>query len=124
LFSSYGIVRAAFILYAINIMLAGLAQVLLLRYLLKPAHALILPEDRTHPDLDTWRPLVAVAGFGLALLVVLLLPSRSPLSIVIPFTSLFTLPFAWLHRRRHVRLHHAYQAGRRPAAEATESMAA
>lgn len=116
LFSSYGIVRAAFILYAINIMLAGLAQVLLLRYLLAPAHALILPEDRTHPDLDTWRPLVAVAGFGLATLVVLLLPNGSPLSLLIPFTSLLTLPFSWLHRRRHLRLHHAHLAGLQPAA--------
>lgn len=117
LFSSFGIVRAAFIIYAINIMLAGLAQVLLLRYLLVPTHALILPEDRTHPDLDTWRPLVAVAGFGLALLVVVLLPSHRPLSLLIPFTSLLTLPFSWLHRRRHVRLYRAHLAGLQPAAE-------
>ncbi|RZL12154.1 MAG: DUF1211 domain-containing protein [Hymenobacter sp.] len=116
LFSSFGIVRAAFILYAINIMLAGLAQVLLLRYLLNPAHALILPGDRTHPDLDTWRPLVAVAGFGLALIVVVLLPSHRPLSVLIPFTSLLTLPFSWLHRRRHMRLHRAHLASIQPAA--------
>jgi uncharacterized membrane protein len=120
LFSSYGIVRAAFIIYAINIMLAGLAQVLLLRYLLNPAHALILPEDRTHPDLDTWRPLVAVAGFGLATLVVLLLPSHSTWSLLIPFTSLLTLPLSWLHRRRHARLHSAHLAGLQPAGEVAE----
>ena len=110
LFSSFSIVRAAFIVYAINIMLAGGAQVLLLRYLLAPAHGLILPEDRTHPDLDTWRPLVAVAGFGTALGLVLLLPSGSPLSFFIPFTALLTLPFSWLHRRRHARLHRVHRA--------------
>ena len=110
LFSSYGIVRAAFIIYASNIMLAGLAQVLLLRYLLSPAHALMLPEDRTHPDLDTWRPLVAVSGFALATLLVLVLPSHGQLTLLIPFTALLTLPFSWLHRRRHARLHRTHQA--------------
>lgn len=113
-FSSYGVVRAAFIIYAINIMLAGLAQVLLLRYLLNPAHGLILPEDRTHPDLDTWRPMVAVSGFGLALVVVQLLPSRGIWIVLIPFTALLTLPFMWLHRRRHIRLLRAHLALRPP----------
>ncbi|MEJ7661445.1 MAG: hypothetical protein WKG07_18575 [Hymenobacter sp.] len=91
-FSSYGVVGAAFTIYAINIMLAGLAQVLLLRYLLNPAHRLILPEDRTHPDLDTWRPLVAVVGFGAALVAVLLLPSHGLLSLLIPFTPCSRCP--------------------------------
>ena len=115
LFTSFGIVRAVFIIYAINIMLAGLAQVLLLRYLLVPAHQLMLPEDRTHPDLDTWRPLVAVVGFGAALVAVLLLPSHGLLSLLIPFTSLLTLPLTWLHRRRHVRLHRTHLALQEPA---------
>ncbi|WP_223653254.1 TMEM175 family protein [Hymenobacter psoromatis] len=116
-FSSYAVVAAAFTIYAINIMLAGLAQVLLLRYLLNPAHQLILPEDRTHPDLDTWRPLVAVAGFGVALLVVQLLPSQGIWILLIPFTALLVIPFSWLHRRRHARLLRAHLALRQPALE-------
>ena len=114
-FSSFGIVRAAFIIYAVNIMLAGLAQVLLLRYLLSPAPGLMLPEDRTHPDLDTWRPLVAVAGFGLALVVVLLLPSSGGGQLLIPFAALLVFPFSWLHRRRHARLLRAHLALQQPA---------
>lgn len=119
-FSSYAIVRAAFTVYAINIMLAGLAQVLLLRYLLNPAHGLILPKDRTHPDLDTWRPLVAVAGFGLALVVVQLLPAQGVWRLLIPFSALLVMPLSWLHRRRHARLLRAHQALRQPAAPAPE----
>ena len=117
LFSSYGIVRAAFVIYAINIMLAGLTQILLLRYLLNPAHYLILPEDQPHPDLDTWRPMIAVAGFGVALVFVLLLPRSSNLAFLIPFAALFTVPFSLLHRRRHQRLHRAYHASRQATAE-------
>ena len=119
-FSSYGVVAAAFTIYAINIMLAGLAQVLLLRYLLNPAHQLILPEDRTHPDLDTWRPLVAVAGFGLALVLVQLLPSRGIWIVLIPFSALLVMPFSWLHRRRHARLLLVHLALRQPAEPALE----
>ncbi len=119
-FSSYGVVGAAFTIYALTIMLAGLAQVLLLRYLLNPAHRLILPEDRSHPDLDTWRPLVAVAGFGLALVVVQLLPSRGAWVLLIPFTALLVIPFSWLHRRRHARLFRAHVALQQPAAHEPE----
>ena len=119
-FSSYAVVGAAFIIYAINIMLAGLAQVLLLRYLLNPAHQLILPEDRTHPDLDTWRPLVAVAGFGLALLLVVAVPLPGAWRLLIPFTALLVMPFSWLHRRRHARLLRAHLALRQPAEPAPE----
>ena len=119
-FSSYAVVGAAFTIYAINIMLAGLAQVLLLRYLLNPAHQLILPEDRTHPDLDTWRPLVAVAGFGLALLLVVAVPLPGAWRLLIPFTALLVMPFSWLHRRRHARLLRAHLALRQPAEPAPE----
>lgn len=119
-FSSYAVVGAAFTIYAITIMLAGLAQVLLLRYLLNPAHRLILPEDRSHPDLDTWRPLVAVAGFALALVVVQLLPSKGIWVLLIPFTALFVMPFSWLHRRRHARLFRTHLALRQPAAPEPE----
>lgn len=113
-FSSYALVRATFTIYAINIMLAGLAQVLLLRYLLNPTHRLILPEDRTHPDLDTWRPMVAVSGFGLALLMVQLLPFRGIWVLLIPFTALLTMPLSWLHQRRHTRLLRAHLALQEP----------
>ena len=120
-FSSHAIVRAAFMVYAINIMLAGLAQVLLLRYLLNPAHGLILPEDRTHPDLDTWRPLVAVAGFGLALLVVVIaLPSQGAWRLLTPYTAMLVIPFSWLQRRRHTRLLRAHLALRQSAEPAPE----
>lgn len=124
LFSSYGIVRAAFSIYATNIMLAGLAQVLLLRYLLNPAHHLILAEDLPHPDLDTWRPLVAVAGFGTGLVLVQLVPPGSNLVFFTPFAAMFTLPFAWLHRRRHQRLQRAYQTNRQAVAELEAAPAA
>lgn len=124
LFSSYGIVRAAFSIYAGNIMLAGLAQLLLLRYLLNPAHRLILAEDLKHPDLDTWRPLVAVAGFGTGLVLVQLVPPGSNLVFFTPFAALCTLPFAWLHRRRHRRLYRTYQASRQAVAELETAPAA
>lgn len=116
LFSSYATVRAPFVIYALVVMLAGLAQMLLQRYLRQPAHRLILPEDATHPDLDLWRPLVPVVSFLLAILAICLLPEHNNWPYIIPFTPLLILPLSWLHRRRYHRLFHLHQARQQPTA--------
>jgi len=119
LFGAYATVRAAFVFYAITVMLAGLAQMALQRYLRDPAHRLILPEDSTHPDLDLGRPLVPVVGFVLATVVVSLLPDNGRSMWLIPFTPLLTLPLLWLQTRRTARLRqYLAQREQPPVAEA------
>lgn len=104
LFSSYATVKAPFTIYAINIILAALAQVTLTRYLANPAHHLIHPTDATHPDLDWWRPLVTATGFGVALLVIQFIPFTSWLRNFTPFLFLLTIPLSRLYKRRYRRL--------------------
>lgn len=104
LFSSYAMSKAPFAIYSVNIILAALAQVGLMRYLANPAHHLIHPTDATHPDLDWWRPLVPAVGFGFTLLVMQFVPDNSWLSYFTPFLLLLTIPLSRLHRRRYRRL--------------------
>lgn len=114
LFSSYAMVRAPFAIYSINIILAALAQVGLMRYLANPGHRLIYPADATHPDLDWWRPLVPAIGFGLTLLVTQFIPTDSWLNFFTPFLLLLIIPLSRLHRRRYHRLlrqHNSQTAG-------------
>lgn len=104
LFSSYATVKAPFTIYAINIILTALAQVVLTRYLRNPAHHLIYPPDATHPDLDWGRPLVTAAGFSLALLVIQFIPADTWVRNFTPFLFLLTIPFSRLYQRRYRRL--------------------
>jgi len=112
LFGAYATVRAAFVVYAITVMLAGLAQMALQRYLRDPAHRLVLPEDRAHPDLDLGRPLVPVLGFALATVVVSLLPDDIRWRLLIPLTPLLILPLSALQARRSARLRRQAWAAR------------
>lgn len=104
LFSSYATVRAPFTIYAVNIILAALAQVWLMRHLANPAHGLLYPADATHPDLDWWRPLVPAAGFLLTLVAAQFVPPNSWLNYFTPFLLLLIIPLSKLHRRRYRRL--------------------
>ena len=114
LFSEYGTSKASFTLYAANIMLAGLAQVWLQRHLRNPQYRLIAPADASHPHLDLWRPMVAVGGFGLAVLVLIPIDENSPLLLYTSALPLLVLPFSWLHGRRHRRLLALHLRGHHP----------
>jgi len=114
LFSSYSTMKAPFIIYAVNIILAALAQVWLMRYLANPAHGLIYPPDATHPDLDWWRPLVPAVGFAFTWLAMEFVPADTGLRYFTPFLLLLTVPLSRLHQRRYRRLlrqHEAQLAG-------------
>lgn len=136
LFSSYPVVKAPFVLYSCNIILAAFAQVWLSRYLRHPGHHLIRPLDATHPDLDWVRPLVTAAGFAAALLVVAFIPNDSNLRLAMPFLFLLTVPCFRLYQRRYhylqqrhaMRLHQAAgeagMAGAGSAATAPVAVAA
>ena len=110
LFSSYATAKAPFIVYAVNIILAALAQVWLMRYLANPAHGLIYPPDATHPDLDWWRPLVPAAGFAFTWLAMEFVPANTGWSYFTPFLLLLTIPLSRLHQRRYRRLLRQHQA--------------
>lgn len=115
LFSSYATVKAPFTVYAVNIVLAALAQVWLMRYLANPAHGLIYPADATHPDLDWWRPLVPAAGFLLTLVVMQFVSPNSWLTFFTPFLLLLTIPLSKLYQRRYHRLLARHEALHAPA---------
>lgn len=66
LYSNYGASRVAFLVFSFSIVLSGIMQLVMQRYLCNPRHGLIRVSDARHPDLHPVTPLVPVVGFSLA----------------------------------------------------------
>jgi uncharacterized membrane protein len=103
--SEYGLLRTPWIVYSINIMLAGLMQMRLQAYVRNPAHHLTLAHEHAHPDLDLFRPLTSPLVFGFSILLSFFVPAwllRLVPAVAFPLLGIF-------HSRRHRRLSAVYE---------------
>ncbi|RZK32855.1 MAG: DUF1211 domain-containing protein [Hymenobacter sp.] len=116
--SEYSLLRTPWIVYSVNIIVVGFMQVRMQAYLRHRAHGLTLAHEHAHPDLDLYRPLSSPLVFAFSILLSFFLAPwvlRLVPAVAFPLLGL-------LHRRRHRRLHTAYERlARRPVPKAQKT---
>ncbi|RZK15958.1 MAG: DUF1211 domain-containing protein [Hymenobacter sp.] len=102
--SEYFTLRTPWILYSLNVMLAGFMQAGMQAYLRNRAHGLTLGHEHAHPDLDLFRPITSPLVFGMSIALAFFLPG-----MFLRFVPAVAFPLLGiLHGRRHRRLSMAY----------------